>query len=131
MFDAFNEEKRNVNQLYLSHNHTITELYKTDSYVEQLKAIVKKLNDLLELHEKVSKDAAEIKNARQYAELVNQIAVEYQYLLATSKAMNDNLDNLKKSCEFQGKISGELLSLKKQVSKAIEEAREVLGGAIR
>jgi transcriptional regulator with GAF, ATPase, and Fis domain len=122
-------EKRNINQLFLSSSHTITELYKTNSYVEQLKAIIKKLNNLLLAHEKFQKTTPpQIRKTKEYAKLVNQVAVEFQYLIATNQAMNDNLEEIRKTEGIQCNISGKMMHLKKEINKIIKKAQKVLKG---
>ncbi len=90
MINTLKKEKRNLNRFHLTASHTITELYKTESYIEQLKATIKKLNNLMVIHENLKKTTPltlEIGKTKGYARLINQIAVEFNYLIATNQAM--------------------------------------------
>ena len=55
MLCSLDEGKRNINQFYLTANHTITELHRIDSYTELLKSTINKLNDMLVIHGKLKK----------------------------------------------------------------------------
>ena len=88
---------RNIKQFYLSSKITITELYKAESYIEQLRGIILKLEGLLAIHKKLTKESPlEVKETKQYAKLINDIATELHYLKATNDAMEDNLNELNK-----------------------------------
>jgi len=126
ILDSLTHEKRNINQLYLTSVHTITELHKTNAYVEQLKAILARLYKLLQKNEhlKNSKDF-NIEN-KEYAKLINEIHVEYRYLISTNEAMNDNLSEIEKTEGICTKISGKMICMKKDIDKVIRKFNKVL-----
>jgi hypothetical protein len=127
MIDYLEKERRNLNQFYLATSHTLTELYKTDSFIELLKSTTKKLNHLILIHEKLKKAVpAEIMKDKKYSKLINNIAVELHILKATSNAMDENLNEIKKSEMLQYRTSRDLANLKKEINKSIKKAEQIL-----
>ena len=127
MITNLDGQKQNISQFHFTASHTITELYRADSYVEQLKSILRNLNNLITLHDRMVKNnPLEIRKTKVYANLVNNIAVEMQYLKATNEAMEDNLDEIKRTELIQHRISGKMLDLKRQVNRMIEKSEKIL-----
>ncbi len=127
MINYLEKERRNLNQFYLATTHTLTELYKTDSFIELLKSTAKKLNHLLLIHEKLKKAVPiEIMKNKRYSKLIINIAVELNILKATSNAMDENLNEIKKSEILQYRTSRNITNLKKDINRAIKKAEEIL-----
>ncbi|MCK5707988.1 MAG: hypothetical protein KAI43_10080 [Candidatus Aureabacteria bacterium] len=121
----FENQKRNINQMFLSNQHTLTDIYRIESYVEQLSIIIKNLNNMIRIHENLDRIKPMEKNKmNSYAKLMNNIATEMQYLKATSQSMEDILRDAHKSCDFQLSISGKLIDMKKEVDKVIAKAEK-------
>lgn len=126
MFDSLNQEKRNINQLFLTSAHTITELHKTDAFIEQLKAIIFRLNQLLQEHGKLKNSKNFNIENKEYSKIVNLILAEYRFLLSTNEAMNENLNEINRTEGIQTEISGRMIQLQKDIDKVIRKINKVL-----
>jgi len=127
MFNALEREKQNIDNFCLNESYTLTNIDRTKCYVEQLKAIIQKLNKLFTNYEKFEKAKyATSRKTREYAELINSIATEFHFLTATNKAMEDTLYAIKKSGNIQHQISGNMTWLKKQINKTVKKAGRIL-----
>jgi hypothetical protein len=127
MINNLIEEKRNIDQFYLSTRITLTELYKAEAYTVQLGAIIKKLESLLKAHAKLTREAPSlIKKTKQYAKLINEISTEVGYLKVTNESMEDNLDQIHKSEFIQYGISGRIMALKKKMNRMVKKADKIL-----
>lgn len=125
MFNNLETEKRNLNQFYLVNQHTLTELYRSNSYIEQLIGILKNLESLLSIHERMDKIAPiEGRKSKDYIKLINNISAELQYLKATCSAYEDTIRELEKTECFQYRISGRMMDLKKEINRTIKKAEE-------
>jgi hypothetical protein len=127
MLNNLNDEKRNIDQFYLSSKITVTELYKSEAYIVQLRAIINKLECLIKTHDKLTIDAPLLtKKTKQYALLINDIVTEVAYLKATNDSMQDNLNQITKSEFIQYRISGNVKALRKQMNKMVKKADSIL-----
>lgn len=127
MLNNLIEERRNINQFYLSSKITITDLYKAEAYIVQLGAIIRKLESLLKIHDKLTGESPSlIKRTKEYARLINEITTEVAYLKATNDSMQDNLNQINKSGYIQYRISGKIMALKKQMNKMVKKADKIL-----
>ena len=127
MLGNLEEGKRNIEQFYRCSKLTITELYKSEAYIVQLRAIIKRLEGLLKTHEKLTRESSSvIKKTKQYASLINEISTEVAYLKATNESMEDNLNQVNKSEYIQYRISGRNMSLKKQMNRMVKRADKIL-----
>lgn len=127
MLNNLTEEKRNIDQFYLSSKITVTELYKSEAYIVQLRAIINKLECLIKTHDKLTKEASSLtKTTKQYARLINDIATEVAYLKATNESMQDNLNQINKSEFTQYRISRNVKTLRKQMNKMVKKADSIL-----
>jgi DNA repair ATPase RecN len=121
------KENKNINQFYHTSRHTITELYRTEAYVEQLKAIIKRLESLLKVDEKYRKSAcSKASKTEEYSKLINEISTELHFLKATNDAMEENLDEINKSDYMQHKISVRIMDLKEKIYFTIVKAERIL-----
>ncbi len=127
MYNWLEDGKRNIHQLFLTTNHSITELYKAESYIEQITAIMQRLEKMLSVQSDVAKRyPAQVNKTKAYAKLINDIVAEFGYLKATNDAMDDNLHEIKKSEFMQQKISTRVVDLKKKINKIIYKTEKVL-----
>lgn len=127
MFNALEREKQNIDNFYLNERYTLTEINRARCYVEQLKAIIQKLNKLFAIYEKFEKAKyATSRKTREYAELINSIAIEFKFLQATNNAMENTLYAIRKSGNIQHQISGNMTWLKKQINKTVKKAERIL-----
>jgi hypothetical protein len=127
MYNWLEDGKRNIHQLYLTTNHSISELYRAESYIEQLTAIMERLEKMLSVQSDVAKRyPSQINKTKSYAKLINDIVAEFGYLKSTNDAMDDNLREIKKSELMQQKISTRVVDLKKKINKIIYRTEKVL-----
>jgi hypothetical protein len=127
MYNWLEDEKRNIHQLFLTTNHSITELYKAESYIEQITAIMQRLEKMLSVQGDVAKRyPAQVNKTKAYAKLINDIVAEFCYLKATNEAMDDNISEIKKSELMQQKMSSRIVDLKKKINKIIYKTEKVL-----
>jgi len=127
MFELLEPQKRDINQLYIVTQHAITDLYRANSYVIQLEGILSKINSLLDIYERLRVTLPDMadKERKQYAQLLNNIATELQFLKATSEAMEDTIKGIKKSGDIEHHISGNIVQLKKRTNKMIEKLEQI------
>ena len=127
MYNWLEDGKRNINQLFLTTNHTISELYRTESYIEQITAIMQRLEKMLSVQNEVAKRyPSQVNKTKAYAKLINDIVAEFNYLKATNDAMEDNISEIKKSELMQQKMSTRIVDLKKKINKIIYKTENVL-----
>jgi len=127
MIDNLEEEKKNLNQFYLNTKYTQTEIYRTDSYIEQLKGIIEKLNILFEVYEKLGKSKlADDQKTKQYSKLYTSIARELHFLKATNHALSENIEKINKADGVQGRIIVNTLILEKAINTIVEKAEDIL-----
>ncbi len=126
MVTYLNEEKRAINQFHLTASHTITELYKADNYTDRLNAIIKRLDCLLYLEGKLKKGGLNMTNSKDYANTINNISSELQFLKSTNNAMEDNLNEINKTENIHINISGRMIGLNEKTKKIINEAEKIL-----
>ena len=121
------EGKKNIDRFCHSSKITLTELYKAESYIEQLVAIIKRLEGLLEIQKKLSKESPELtKESKQYARLINEIITELHYLKATNEAMEDNLIEINKAETLEFRISGRIMIMQKKISRIVKKTENIL-----
>ena len=121
------EAKKSVEQFRHSSKITLSELYKSDSYMEQLTSIIKRLEGLIAIHEKIAKETpGVIKETKRYSKLINDITTELHYLKATSEAMEDNLVAINEAETLEFRISGRIMKLQKRISKMVKKTDSVL-----
>ncbi|MCK4792634.1 MAG: hypothetical protein KAV87_53385 [Desulfobacteraceae bacterium] len=130
MLDLLQAQQRNINQLSLTAQNTITDTYRLKSYVIQLQALLQKIRALDGLRKSREPRLSNMNDTekKQYAQLQNQIATETQLLKATSEAMQDTVEQLKKSGDIEHHISGDLMRLKKEMNKTLKQAEQTLNG---
>ncbi len=126
MVTYLNEEKRAINQFHLTASHTITELYKADNYTDRLNAIIKRLDCLLYFEGELKKEGFNITNSKDYANTINNISSELQFLKSTNNAMEDNLKEIHEPENIQIEISGSMIGLKEEIKKIINESEKIL-----
>jgi len=127
MYNWLDDGKRNIHQLFLTTNHSITELYKAESYIEQITAIMQRLEKMLSVQSGVARRyPAQVNKTKAYAKLINDIVAEFGYLKATNEAMDDNISEIKKSELMQQKMSSRIVDLKKKINKIIYKTEKVL-----
>jgi phenolic acid decarboxylase len=127
MYNWLEDGKRNINQLFLTTNHTISELYRTESYIEQITVIMQRLEKMLSVQNDVAKRyPSQVNKTKTYAKLINDIVAEFNYLKATNDAMEDNISEIKKSELMQQKMSTRIVDLKKKINKIIYKTENVL-----
>jgi|GEM_PF-5633428 len=126
MLYSLNEQKRSFGQIKLVINTTVTDIYRIDSYIEQISSIIRELNRLFVEHERMKSLPQTEKQQSPYIKLINDISTELHYLNATYDAMDDTLRELQAAGKIQCKISGRFLALKKEISSAIKKAEEIL-----
>ena len=127
MYNWLEDGKRNIHQLFLTTNHSITELYKAESYIEQITAIMKRLEKMLSVQSDVARRyPAQVNKTKAYAKLINDIVAEFGYLKATNEAMEDNIREIKKSELMQQRMSSRIVGLKKKINKIIYKTEKVL-----
>ena len=121
------EAKKSVEQFRHSSKITLSELYKSESYMEQLTSIIKRLEGLIAIHEKIAKETpGVIKETKRYSKLINDIPTELHYLKATSEAMEDNLVAINEAETLEFRISGRIMKLQKRISKMVKKTDSVL-----
>ena len=127
MYNWLEDGKRNIHQLYLTTNHSISELYRAESYIEQITAIMQRLEKMLSVQSDVTRRyPAQVNKTKAYAKLINDIVAEFGYLKATNEAMDDNISEIKKSELMQQKMSSRIVDLKKKINKIIYKTEKVL-----
>lgn len=128
MLELLNAQQRDINQLGLTTQQSITDIYRAKSYVIQLQALLQKINALETLRRSREPHLPNmnIEEKKQYAQLQNQISTETQLLKATSEAMQETIDNLKKTEGIEHHISGDIVKLKKEINKNIRQAEQTL-----
>jgi len=120
------KENKNINQFYHTSRYIITDPYRTEAYVEQLKAIIKRLESLIKIDQKYRKsDYSKTSNAEDYAKLINEISTELHFLKATNDAMEENLDEINKSEYMQHEISVGIMDLKEKINITIVKAERI------
>ncbi len=114
MYNWLEDGKRNIHQLFLTTNHSITELYKAESYIEQITAIMQRLEKMLSVQSDVARRyPAQANKTKAYAKLINDIVAEFGYLKATNEAMDDNISEIKKSELMQQRMSSRIVQHKR------------------
>ena len=128
MYDIFDAQKRQINQLCIDTQRRITDVYRTNTYAAQLQGILKKLDSLLGIYESLKPSVTSMGDAKrkEYAQLLNNIATEFNFLKATSEAMDDQLKELKVSGNIEHTISGNILKLKKEANKISIKTEQTL-----
>jgi len=128
MFEILEAQKRDINQLYLVTQHAVTDIYRANSYAAQLEGILQKISSLLAIYESLKNSAADMtdKEAKKYAQLLNNIATETKFLKATSEAMDDTIKKVKDSGDIEHRISGNIVHLKKQVNKTLKKMEQII-----
>lgn len=123
IYDNLEDPKININQFYEITKSTITDIYRINAYIEQLTYILKRLRKLLSIYDNTeNKD----RKTESYANLLNDIAIELQYLKATDEAMDDNLNDINKIEGIDLNISSRIMDLKKEVRKIIYKAEKII-----
>ena len=99
MSEVLDKQKRNINQLYIIRHKAISDLYRTNNYEIQIEGHIHKLDALFEVYERWDKKQENMtdNDRKRYAQLLNSIATELQFLKATSEAMDEHLQSEKKS----------------------------------
>ena len=115
MVDILEESKKNINQFYQNQKDTMTDLYRAQYYVEMIEKNIERLNYYLEEHRKIDPS-----KQQDYARNLNNISIQTNILKVTHQAMDDEFDNLKRRGEIQGKISGRILHLKKDLKSVLD-----------
>ena len=128
MLDLIQAQQRNINQLGLTAQNTITDIYRAKSYIIQLQALLQKIRALDGLRKSREPHLPNMNQAekKQYAQLQNQISTETQLLKATSEAMQDTVELLKKSGNIEHHVSGDLVKLKKEMNKTFNQIEQTL-----
>jgi hypothetical protein len=127
MLHHIQQGKTNADQFYHSSKITLTELYKAESYIEQLTTSINRLEGLIVIHEKIAKETPGVtKRTKRYSRLINEITTELHYLKATSEAMEDNLIEINKAEALEFRISGRIMMLQKRISNMVKKADSVL-----
>ena len=128
MFEIVEAQKRDINQLYIVSQKTVTELYRANNYVAQTEGVLRKLEALLEIYERLRKSVSEMSGSekRRYVQLINDIATEVQFLKATLAASDDNIKQLKASGDIEGSVRGNVLGLRKEANKLLKKIESIL-----
>ena len=128
MYDIFDAQKRQINQLCTNTQRKVTDVYRTNTYAAQLQGILQKLDSLLGIYESLKPTVTRMSDdkRKEYAQLLNNIATEFNFLKATSAAMDDQLKELKDSGNIEHTISGKILKLKKEANKISIKTEQTL-----
>ena len=120
MFDDIQEQKKSISQFYLSSQATATDLYKLNSYTEYLEKNLQILTSLLHERSKISPQ-----NPKECVRNASNITIQTGIIKATQQAINDELNKLKQQQDVQCRISGKLLSLKKEMSFLLDKTQKI------
>lgn len=120
MWDDIQEQKKNISQFYLSSQATATDIYKLNSYTEYLERNLQILTGLFQERSKISPQ-----NAKECVRNASNITIQAGIIKATLQAINEELNKLKQQGDIQSRISGKMISLKKEISYALEKAEKI------
>ena len=128
MFETIEAQKRDINQLYIVSQKTITELYRANNYMAQTEGVLRKLDSLLEIYESLRGGVPEMSGSekKSYVQLLNDIATEVQFLKATLAAADENMKKLKASGDIEGSVRGSILGLRKEANKLLKKIEGIL-----
>lgn len=130
MFDVVEAQKRDINQLYVVSQKTISELCRANNYAAQAEGVLHKLDALLGVYEGLRKGVPEMSDSEKqgYVRLLNDIATEVQFLKAVLAAGDENLKKLKASGDIEGSVRGSILGLGKEADKLLKKVEKILEG---
>ena len=128
MFETIEAQKRDINQLYIISQKTITELYRANNYVAQTEGVLRKLDALLEVYESLRKGEPQMSGSekKRYVQLLNDISTEVQFLKATLAAADENMRKLKASGDIEGSVRGNIFGLRKEADKLLKKIEQIL-----
>ncbi len=128
MFEVLDAQRRNVDQLSIIRQRSLTDLYRTNSYITQLQVILQRTEASLNIYERLnpSLPRMNINEKKRYAELLNNIATQAQLLKATLQAMDDNLKILKETNNIEQGINGNISRLRNQANKFSKKIEKIL-----
>lgn len=121
MFDDIQEQKKSISQFYLSSQATATDLYKLNSYTEYLGKNLQILTSLLQERSKISPQ-----NPKEMVRNASNIAIQTGIIKATQTEITDELNRLKQQQDVQCRISGKLISLKKEISYLLDKTQKII-----
>ena len=120
-------QKKLNRQLYMRTNYLLSDIFRVDSYVEQLSATVSTLESLIIQYERLRHISPEEKSrSGKYISLLTKISNELQVLRSSSQQMEDKLRQVEKYELLNFRISGKMIHLRKKTEKLIRKAEEVL-----
>ncbi len=120
MWDDIQEQKKNISQFYLSSQATATDIYKLNSYTEYLERNLQILTGLLQERSKISPQ-----NAKECVRNASNITIQTGIIKATLQAINDEQNKLKQQGDIQSRISGKMISLRKEISYLLEKTEKL------
>lgn len=127
MLEFVAAQRRDINQLGLVAQHSITDIYRAANYAAQVEGILKQIDSLLDVYEGLGRiQAPSDEERKRYAQTINGIATEVQLLKATLAAMGETTSKLKQAGRLEGTISGTIAALKKQVDKTLKKTEQLL-----
>ncbi|MDX9703283.1 MAG: hypothetical protein RBU23_09585 [Candidatus Auribacterota bacterium] len=124
--DILNREKDNINQNYRISASTITEIHKINSYIDQLRVIIARINELLKIYEKIKGTKFFHIQDKKYIKLVNRISTEYRYLISVSETLSRTLEEVYRTEGLHCQISGEMIEMKDQINRIIQTIDRIL-----
>jgi len=119
MFDDIQEQKKDISQFYLSSQATATDLYKLNSYTEYLEKSLQKLTYVLQERQKILPQ-----NPKELVRNASDITIQAGIIKATLQAINEELNRIKQEGDIQCRISGRMISIRKDISYMLEKAEK-------
>jgi len=116
-------EKDNINQICRVSANTVTEIHKINSYVDQLRIIISRINELLK---KIKGTKFFPVQDEKYIKLISKISIEYRYLISVSETLNNILEEVYRTEGLHCQISGEMIEMKNQINKIIQTIDKIL-----
>lgn len=121
MFELLEESKKNIFLFYQNQKDTMTDLYRAKYYAEMLEKNIERLNYYLEENRKINPF-----NKQEVARSLNNIAIQTNILKVTQQAMDDEVNKIKQIGDTQGRISGKIIYLKKELRAVLDRAEKYL-----
>ena len=127
IFNDLEEEKEYIKQYSLISEGAKQELQKLESYTENQKSTIKRLDNLARVHDnfRISKHLVSKKN-KEHTILVKNTEEVIKNLVATNNAIEKVFAEINNKANIQYKISAQIMALINRVNKSIRKTERIL-----
>lgn len=127
MLKNLNDEHNKTELFYGYGRAALTDIYKNEAYIQQLRYILERMKKILKLYESRVRNSNQKNPATpECLLLMNQVLIEFHLFQATNQGFNQRIEHLRKNAGLIDQTSGRMISVRREFSGIVKKFEDVL-----